>query len=84
MSRPSGGLDEKRVKQNGGDPGGHHREPVNTHSAAAAAAAAGPEHGPDSKLLSALKRESQARRVDLTGRGGFIYSLWVSPNIRPV
>nr|XP_019949212.1 PREDICTED: aspartate aminotransferase, cytoplasmic-like [Paralichthys olivaceus] len=67
MSRPSGGRDEKRVNQNGGDPGGHHCEPINTHSATAAQAAEGPELGPDSKLLSVLKRDSQARRVDLTG-----------------
>ncbi|XP_022608369.1 aspartate aminotransferase, cytoplasmic-like [Seriola dumerili] len=59
MSRPSSGHDEKGVNQNG-DPGGHHSVFTNTHSAAAASS--------ETKLLSAFKTVTQARKVYLGGR----------------
>ncbi|XP_071338631.1 putative aspartate aminotransferase, cytoplasmic 2 isoform X2 [Trachinotus anak] len=59
MSRPSSGHHEKGVKQNG-DPGGHHSAFTNTDSAAAAS--------PETKLLSAFKKDTRARKVYLGGR----------------
>ncbi|XP_044052112.1 putative aspartate aminotransferase, cytoplasmic 2 [Siniperca chuatsi] len=58
MSRPSSSLDEKEVNQNG-DLGGHLSVFTNTHTAAVS---------PETRLLSAFKKDTQARKVYLAGR----------------
>uniref|UniRef100_A0A3B4YTI5 aspartate transaminase n=1 Tax=Stegastes partitus TaxID=144197 RepID=A0A3B4YTI5_9TELE len=59
MSRPGSSVDEKGVNQNG-DPGGHLSVFSNTHTAALTT---------EIRLLSAFKRDTQARKVYLAGRG---------------
>lgn len=59
MSRPGSSPDEKGVSQNG-DPGGHRPVFTNTLNAAVS---------PETRLLSAFARDTQARKVDLAGRG---------------
>uniref|UniRef100_A0A3Q1JL76 aspartate transaminase n=1 Tax=Anabas testudineus TaxID=64144 RepID=A0A3Q1JL76_ANATE len=59
MSRPGSSLDGKGVNQNG-DPGGHLSVRTESHTAAAA--------GPETRLLFTFKTDSQARKVQLTGR----------------
>uniref|UniRef100_A0AAZ1WYQ2 aspartate transaminase n=1 Tax=Oreochromis aureus TaxID=47969 RepID=A0AAZ1WYQ2_OREAU len=58
MSRPGSSPDEKGVSQNG-DPGGHRPVFTNTLNAAVS---------PETRLLSAFARDTQARKVDLAGR----------------
>ncbi|XP_008280535.1 putative aspartate aminotransferase, cytoplasmic 2 [Stegastes partitus] len=58
MSRPGSSVDEKGVNQNG-DPGGHLSVFSNTHTAALTT---------EIRLLSAFKRDTQARKVYLAGR----------------
>ncbi|XP_040010649.1 putative aspartate aminotransferase, cytoplasmic 2 [Xiphias gladius] len=60
MSRPSSGHDEKRVNQNG-DPGAHLSVFTNTHCCAVSI-------GPETKLMSAFKTDTKARKVCLAGR----------------
>lgn len=69
MSRPSSGHDERGVNQNE-DPGGHRSVFTNTRSAAAAAAATAT---PETRLLSAFKKDTQARKVQLAGRGESVH-----------
>lgn len=59
MSQPKSNLDGKEVKQNG-DPGGHLTMFTSSHSVAA---------GPETRLLSAFKKDTQARKVYLAGKG---------------
>ncbi|XP_070761095.1 putative aspartate aminotransferase, cytoplasmic 2 [Enoplosus armatus] len=61
MSRPGSSPDEKEVKQNG-DPGGRlsvFTTTTTTHTATAS---------PETRLLSAFKKDTQARKVYLAGR----------------
>ncbi|KAL3976031.1 nuclease HARBI1 [Sarotherodon galilaeus] len=58
MSRPGSSPDENGVSQNG-DPGGHRPVFTNTLNAAVS---------PETRLLSAFARDTQARKVDLAGR----------------
>ncbi|XP_038559967.1 putative aspartate aminotransferase, cytoplasmic 2 [Micropterus salmoides] len=58
MNRPGGSMDEKEGNQNG-DPGGHLSVFTSTHSATVS---------PETRLLSAFKRDTQIRRVYLAGR----------------
>ncbi|XP_030593740.1 putative aspartate aminotransferase, cytoplasmic 2 isoform X2 [Archocentrus centrarchus] len=58
MSRPGSSPHEKGVRQNG-DPGGHLSVFTNTINAAVS---------PETRLLSALAKDTQARKVDLAGR----------------
>lgn len=69
MSRPSSVHDERGVNQNE-DPGGHRSVFTNTRSAAAAAAATAT---PETRLLSAFKKDTQARKVQLAGRGESVH-----------
>lgn len=59
MSRPDSSLDEKGVNQNGG-PGGHRSVFTDTHTSAVS---------PETKLLSAFKKDTEAKKVYLAGRG---------------
>uniref|UniRef100_A0A665W159 aspartate transaminase n=1 Tax=Echeneis naucrates TaxID=173247 RepID=A0A665W159_ECHNA len=60
MSRPSSGQDEEGVSQNG-DLGAHLSVFTNTQPAAAGS--------PETNLLSALKKNTQMRKIHLAGRG---------------
>uniref|UniRef100_A0A3Q4ICX5 aspartate transaminase n=1 Tax=Neolamprologus brichardi TaxID=32507 RepID=A0A3Q4ICX5_NEOBR len=63
MSRPGSSPDEKGVSQNG-DPGGHRPVFTNTLNAPVS---------PETRLLSAFARDTQARKVDLAGRGEYYH-----------
>ncbi|XP_036954421.1 putative aspartate aminotransferase, cytoplasmic 2 isoform X2 [Acanthopagrus latus] len=58
MSRPDGSFDEKRLNQNG-DPGGHQSVSTSAHNAAV---------GPETRLLSAFRKDTHHRKVCLAGR----------------
>ncbi|XP_028269732.1 putative aspartate aminotransferase, cytoplasmic 2 [Parambassis ranga] len=58
MSQPKSSLDGKEVKQNG-DPGGHLTMFTSSHSVTV---------GPETRLLSAFEKDTQARKVYLAGR----------------
>ncbi|XP_047448283.1 putative aspartate aminotransferase, cytoplasmic 2 [Mugil cephalus] len=61
MSRPGSSLDEKGVNQNG-DPGGHLPAFADTHTSASST---------ETRLLSAFKKDTRARKVYLAGRECF-------------
>ncbi|KAM8760926.1 putative aspartate aminotransferase, cytoplasmic 2 [Acanthopagrus schlegelii] len=58
MSRPGGSFDEKGLSQNG-DPGGHQSVSTSAHNAAV---------GPETRLLSAFRKDTHHRKVCLAGR----------------